>query len=334
MDLEDGQAAAHIRLVDDDLAVEAARAQERRVEDIGAVRRRDDDDALVGRKAVHLDEQLVERLLALVMAAADAGTALASDGIDLVDEDDARRVLLRLLEEVADTRGTDTDEHLDEVRTRNREERHAGLTGNGAREQRLTSARGAEEQDALRDAGTELVEFFRVLEELDDFLELLLRLIRTGDIAERDLDLVGSAHARAALAERHDASAAALRLLHDEEPDTDEEQDGDDRREHLRPPRRLRRVLRRDVDALRRELLVEIRVVVRGVRRDGREFRTIRERAVDRVLDQHDLRYLALIYLLQELRVLHFLTVRVLRREVIDDGDCHQDDEQIEPYIA
>ena len=55
---------------------------------------------------------------------------------------------------------------------------------------------------------------------------------------------------------------------------------------------------------------------------------------MDRVLDQHDLRYLALIYLLQELRVLHFLTVRVLRREVIDDGDCHQDNEQIEPYIA
>lgn len=62
----------------------------------------------------------------------------------------------------------------------------------------------------------------------------LLRLIRTGDIAERDLDLVGAAHARAALAERHDASAAALRLLHDEEPDADEQQDGDDRREHLR----------------------------------------------------------------------------------------------------
>ena len=82
------------------------------------------------------------------MAAADAGTALASDGIDLVDEDDARRVLLRLLKEVADTRGADTDKHLDEVRARNREERHTGLTGNGAREQRLTSARGAEEQDA------------------------------------------------------------------------------------------------------------------------------------------------------------------------------------------
>ena len=334
VDLEDGQTAAHIGLIDDNLAVEAARAQERRVEDIRAVRRRDDDDALVGRKAVHLDEQLVERLLALIVAATDASATLASDCIDLIDEDDARRILLRLLEEVADTRSADTDEHLDEVRARNREERYTRLACDSACEQRLTGARRAEEQDALRDAGAELVELLRVLEELDDFLELLLRLIRTGDIAERDLDLVGAAHARAALAERHDASAAALRLLHDEEPDADEQQDGDDRREHLRPPGRLRRILRRDVDSLRRELLVEVRVIIRGIRRDGRELRAICERAVDRVLDDHDFRHIALVYLLQELRVLHFLAVRVLRREVVDDGDCHQDDEQIEPYIA
>ena len=41
-------------------------------------------------EAVHLDQDLVERLLALVVAAAQAGAALAADGVDLVDEDDAR----------------------------------------------------------------------------------------------------------------------------------------------------------------------------------------------------------------------------------------------------
>jgi hypothetical protein len=35
--------------------------------------------------------------------------------VDLVHEDDAGRVLLGLLEEVADAAGADTDEHLDEV---------------------------------------------------------------------------------------------------------------------------------------------------------------------------------------------------------------------------
>ncbi len=75
--------------VDADLPVEAARAQERGVEDVGAVRRRDEDDVGLRVEAVHLDEELVERLLALVVPAAEARTAVTADGVDLVDEDDA-----------------------------------------------------------------------------------------------------------------------------------------------------------------------------------------------------------------------------------------------------
>ena len=47
-----------------------------------------DDDALVRLEAVHLDEQLVERLLALFVAERVAAAA-AADGVELVDEDDA-----------------------------------------------------------------------------------------------------------------------------------------------------------------------------------------------------------------------------------------------------
>ena len=80
----------------------AARAQQRRVEDVGAVGRRDHDDVRVRVEAVHLDEHLVERLLALVISAAHAGAAVATDGVDLIDEDDRRRVLLGLVEQVTD----------------------------------------------------------------------------------------------------------------------------------------------------------------------------------------------------------------------------------------
>src|SRR6201993_2322284 len=45
-----------------------------------------------------------------------------SHRVDLVDEDDAGRVLLALFEHVADARGADADEHLDEIRARDREE--------------------------------------------------------------------------------------------------------------------------------------------------------------------------------------------------------------------
>ncbi len=99
--LEDLLAALEVGRVDADLAVEAARAQQRGVEDVGAVRRRDDDDVGLRVEAVHLDEQLVEGLLALVVPAAESGAAVTADGVDLVDEDDGRRVLLGLVEQVA-----------------------------------------------------------------------------------------------------------------------------------------------------------------------------------------------------------------------------------------
>ena len=88
--LEDLAAADAVGPVDDDLPVEAARAQQRRVEDVGPVRGRDQDDVVLQLEAVHLDEQLVERLLALVVAAAEARAAVPADGVDLVHEDDAR----------------------------------------------------------------------------------------------------------------------------------------------------------------------------------------------------------------------------------------------------
>src|ERR1041384_3017233 len=101
---------------------ETAGAQQRGVEEVGPVGGRDQDDPTLGVEAVHLDEQLVERLLALVVTAAHAGAAVPADGVDLVDEDDGRRVGLGLLEQVADAAGADTDEHLDEVGTGDRVE--------------------------------------------------------------------------------------------------------------------------------------------------------------------------------------------------------------------
>ena len=101
VDLQDALAAAHVGARDDHAPVEAAGPQQRRVEHVGPVGGGDQDDAVVRLEAVHLDQQLVQRLLALVVPAAEAGAAVAADGVDLVDEDDAGGVLLALLEEVA-----------------------------------------------------------------------------------------------------------------------------------------------------------------------------------------------------------------------------------------
>ena len=161
--LEDLQPALHVRTVDRDLAVEAAGAQQRRVEDVGPVRGGDQDHAALDVEAVHLDEQLVQGLLALVVTAAEAGAAVPADRVDLVDEDDRRGVGLGLLEQVTDPGGTDTDEHLDEVGTGDRVERHARLAGDGAREQRLAGAGRPVQQHALGDLGADGLELRRLL---------------------------------------------------------------------------------------------------------------------------------------------------------------------------
>ena len=156
--------------VDDDLSVEAARAEERRVEHVRPVRRGEKDDALVRLEPVHLDEKLVQRLLALVVSAAETGASHPTDGVHLVDEDDARGVGLALLEEVTNAGGADADEHLDEVGPADRQERDLGLAGYRAGEKRLARAGRSHEERALRDLAAEPLELVRLAQELDDLL--------------------------------------------------------------------------------------------------------------------------------------------------------------------
>ena len=103
MNLEDPFASPHVGTIDDNPAVEAARTKERRIEHVGTVGRGDEDDALGAFEPVHFDEQLIQSLFALVVTAAETGAAMTTDRVDLVDEDDAGRALLALLEQVAHT---------------------------------------------------------------------------------------------------------------------------------------------------------------------------------------------------------------------------------------
>ena len=115
--VEDRPPPDEVGTVDDDLAIESSGPEQGGVEDVGTIGGGDEDHAPSRVEAVHLDQQLVQRLFTLVVAAAQPGAAVAADRVDLVDEDDRRRVGLGLLEQVAYAAGTDADEHLDEVRT-------------------------------------------------------------------------------------------------------------------------------------------------------------------------------------------------------------------------
>src|SRR5262245_51365210 len=150
---------------------------------------------------------------------------MASDGVDFVDEDNTGRVLLALFKQIANAAGTDAYKHFNEVGTGDGEEGNVGFTGDGAGQQSLTGARRSDEQDALRDAAAELLEFLRVLEELDDLLEFFFGFVGAGDVFKGHFLLLRGEQARAGLAEAESFVAAGLHLAHEEKAETDQQQE-------------------------------------------------------------------------------------------------------------
>ena len=68
--------------------VESAGPQQGRIEDLGPVGRPHHHHAGARLESIHVGQELVEGLLALVVRAEPPGTAAAPDGVDLIDEDD------------------------------------------------------------------------------------------------------------------------------------------------------------------------------------------------------------------------------------------------------
>ena len=235
VDLEDLQAPGDIGKRDGDLAIEASGSDERGVEHIGAVGRGDNDDAVARAESVHLDENGVEGLLAFVVAAAgEPAAATTTDGVDLVEEDDAGGGVLGLLEQVTDARCADADEHLDEVGTRDREEGDIRFARDGLGEEGLAAPRLTGEEHAPGDASAQAGESLGVLEELDDLGDFGLCFFDAGDILEGDAGHLFGHGFVTGLAEGPDHAPAAARGTHaprQDEPDDRDEQDH--RTEHV-----------------------------------------------------------------------------------------------------
>ena len=80
---------ANIRQADHDLAVETTWTQQSRIQYVGTVGGGDDDDAFIAFKTIHFNQHLVQGLLTFVVTTTQTGATLATDRIDLINEDDA-----------------------------------------------------------------------------------------------------------------------------------------------------------------------------------------------------------------------------------------------------
>src|SRR5690554_4032117 len=100
------------------LPVEASCPEQGFIEHVGTVRGRENNDSTVGAEAIHLGEELIQRILTLVVRA-EVGvfTTGTAHGIDLVDEHDTGCLLLRLSEKIAYPRSTHSHEHFHEIGT-------------------------------------------------------------------------------------------------------------------------------------------------------------------------------------------------------------------------
>ena len=194
VDLEDRLAAGAVGRLDGHAAVEAPRPQQRLVEHVRPVRRADHDDADGRVEAVHLGEDLVKRLLALVVAAAEAAgarSARAADGVELVDEDDRRAASF-----ACSNRSRTREAPTPTIASTNSE---AAIEKNGTFASPATArassvlpgARAALQQDAVRDAGAQPPVLLRFAEEVDDLRQLGLRLVDPGHVGEGHLLAAG-----------------------------------------------------------------------------------------------------------------------------------------------
>ena len=207
------------------LPVKAAGAQQGGIKNVRAVGGSHDDDAQVGLKAVHFHQHLVQRLLAFVIAAAQTRAALAAHGVNFVDEDDARRVFLRVFKHVAHASRAHADKHLHKVRSADAEKRHLGLARDGLGQQRFARAGRPDQQQAARNAAAQFLELLRVFEKVHHFLDFFLGFVAAGHVGKSDLVVVFVQHARLALAKAESAAlAAALHLAHEVNPHANKQQ--------------------------------------------------------------------------------------------------------------
>ena len=108
-----------------------------------------------------------------------------------------------------------------------------------------------------------------------------------------------------ALAERHNAIAATLCLLHNKEPNANQQQHGQNGGKNRRPPGRLRRLFRFDVHAFFTQRVNKRRVVGHY----GGKLRTVLQLTAHRILDNSDLFNLLFLNLLEKAGICNFLLV-------------------------
>ena len=185
VDLEDLEPTVPVRDANLDLPVEATGPTQRGVEGVRAIRRTDYDDLAASLESVHECEQLSDH--PTFHLAGDL-VPFRGDAVQFVDEDDARRVLFGLFEDVPQVLFALAVELRHDLRSRDGMEVRIRLGGDRLREERLAGPRRSVEEDALRGLDAESFEELRVTQrEFDHLPHLADLLAEPADVLVVDL---------------------------------------------------------------------------------------------------------------------------------------------------
>ena len=159
------------------LTVESAGSHKSLVQNVCPVCCRKADYSGVGAKAIHLCKELVEGILPLVVGAeAHVLASGAANCIYLIYEDNARGLLLCLLEEVAYPGGAHSHKHLHKVGAGDGEEWNICLSCHRFGKQCLSGSRRAYQQRTLRNLSSQCRIFLWIAQKIHNLHNLYLCL--------------------------------------------------------------------------------------------------------------------------------------------------------------
>src|SRR5881409_3437057 len=181
VDLQNREARILVRRWNEYNSIESARPEHRRIQAVRAIRRADDADAFEGLESVHRGQELIHHALAHTAVRVEA--AHVRDRVELIEEDDARGDLLRLLEDHAHRLLRFPDPFRHDLGSFDRDEVRLGLRGDGFCEQRLPGSGWSVQENAARRADAHPLKRIRFLQRhLDRFTEFHLDFLEAADI--------------------------------------------------------------------------------------------------------------------------------------------------------
>ncbi len=190
MDFENRFTSFFIGKADCDNAVETSRTHKSGIQNVASISGGHHENAAVIIKAIHLHEKLVKGLLAFVIPSPKTGATLTSDGVDFIDEDDARGCLLCFLEKIANTSGANADKHLHEIGTGNAIERHASFAGDRFSQKGFTRSRRTNKKNAFWKSRAEFAIFLRLFEIFNHLNHFRFFFIAPSNVCKADFGSV------------------------------------------------------------------------------------------------------------------------------------------------